>query len=407
LPEEAKPFVSDELLSWLIKPQWAPRIEAIFDHLPREIRKELIPLSDSASRCAAIMHPDHRHFCFSLAQAVKDLFNIDLAVGDLMAADIPLFLRPRIVFDDNRPQAIQAVGRWRSAVLAWEKKSIKCWDFGDIPETLILGDDPVGFPLIRYPALKESESSIDLITAATEAEAKRIHTSGVSAFVRQELEQELAWLRKNTSIDAHDRLSIGALGEVTRIFQKARSTVIEKFATPADPLCRSQQQFNEHISQAKKELAPALRRLISDLAQSGTLCATIAGKLAAVKKSSLAARNLPAVQSLLHELHSYMAVIVSDEADFDYLSNLLRYLKRLTIAMQRALNDPARYLQRMNEIHAYDDKLRLARHKPLGLKRCCRKLLEEYKISLFAQQEVKALPGTSEKKMKEMFEKIQ
>jgi hypothetical protein len=47
--------------------------------------------------------------------------------------------------------------------------------------------------------------------------------------------------------------------------------------------------------------------------------------------------------------------------------------------------------------------LRSMRDTPLSARRECRKLLEEYKISLFAQQEVKAAPGTSETKLRALF----
>jgi ATP-dependent helicase HrpA len=404
LPEEARQFVTEEMLSWLIMPQWEARIEALFERLPRETRKRLIPLSDSAERCARMLCPGHCHFCVALSQVAKNAFGIDIAVSDLMSAEIPAFLWSHVVFDDNRPQARQAINRWRSAFSAGERKSVKQWDFGDIPESVIVVDDPSGFSLKGFPALRDNGASIDLMSAVSKAEAKRLHADGVVAFVRQELEQELTWLRKNASIDGNDRLRIASLGDFTQIIQKARNAVIEKFAAPADPLCRSQQEFNAHIIRAKEELGPSLRGLITELAQSGAISASLSGNLAALKKSThAAARNLPIIKSLIDELHGYIAIVASDEADFDYLSRLQRYLKRLDITVRRAVNDPLRYSQRMNDIRPYEDQLRLGRQAPLRVRKYCRKLLEEYKISLFAQQEVKALPGTSEKKLREAF----
>jgi hypothetical protein len=54
-------------------------------------------------------------------------------------------------------------------------------------------------------------------------------------------------------------------------------------------------------------------------------------------------------------------------------------------------------------MRVYEDQLRSMRDTPLSARRECRKLLEEYKISLFAQQEVKAAPGTSETKLRALF----
>jgi hypothetical protein len=406
LPRGASQFVSDEMLSWLVEPQWAKRIEAMFERLPRETRKRLSPLSESAERCAAMLRPGQGHFCASLSQVMKKAFDLDCAAADLMHLEIPAYLRPHVAFDDERPQTKTALDRWQSAIATWERKSLERWDFGDLPESVIVVNDPAGFPLIRYPALRDGGTSVDLVAASTEAEAKRLHGAGVAAFVRQELEQELSWLRKNASVDAHDRLHLAPLGEVAQVFQKARGAVVEKFAAPDDPLCRSQRQFETHVARAKQELAPALRRLLDDMAKSGALCAGIAGRLAGLRKSSSEARKAPVVKSLIEELHAVIATVLSDEADWEYLSRLQRYLKRLDVAAQRAVDDPARYWERMAAVRDFEERLRSAQGKPLAPRRHCRKLLEEYKISLFAQQEVKALPGTSEKKLREAFEQL-
>jgi ATP-dependent helicase HrpA len=403
LPAEAREFVSDELLSWLIKPQWEARIEAIFESLPRETRKGLAPLSKAVSQCMQKLKPDHHHFCEALSQIAKDAFGINLAARDLIDAALPSYLRLHVVFDDNRPEAKRAVEHWRSAITAWEKRSLTSWGFGDVPERVILIDDASGSPLIRFPALHAHDETIDLITVASEAEAKRLHANGVAAFVQQELGQDLAWLRKNAKVDQEDRLRISSLGDISLILQKTIRAVVDKYGEPPDPLCRSQRQFLAHIAEARENLSSSFRRIMADCIQAGIICATIAGNLNAVKKTASYARKISLVKSLFDELNGYRAIIISSEADFDYLSRFPRYLKRLEITVQRALNDPMRYTERMSQVKSYEDRLRLAGHAPLRARQECRKILEEYKISLFAQQEVKALPGISEKKLLESF----
>ncbi len=403
LPESAREFVSDELLSWFIQPQWRSRIEAMFEALPRETRKRLAPLADTAAQCARLLRPDHRGFYEALSQIVKDTFGVELEIDRLPGLDIPAYLRTHVLYDDNRPEAKKGVERWRAAAAAQEKKALSSWDFGDLPVCTVLVDDPSGNPLRRFPALSDRGATVDLISCASAAQARRLHADGVAAFVKQELEQEFLLLRKNINLDREDRLAISSLGEVQEITQKSISAVIEHFGVLPDPLCRSQQQFNGLLARARELLAPSLRRLLRDLAQSGTLCASIAGMLHGLKKSNTSPRAMPVLKNLREELRAYCALIVSDEADFEFLSRLARYLKRLEITIQRALHDPLRYAQRMVEIRALEERLTIGRSLPPATRRHLRKLLEEYKISQFAQQEVKALPGTSEKKVHEAF----
>ena len=403
LPEGARNVITDDALSWLIRPQWERRIEALFESLPRETRKRLSPLADCAAICARKLRPDHRNFYAALSQTAGEAFGVDLSESALRNAAIPAYLATHAVFDDTRLEAKRAMECWRAAVAAWEKKSIESWDFGDIPESVVIVEDKAGAPLVRFPALHTTGRSIDLVTFASADEANRFHGAGVAALVEKELEEELAWLGKNSAINREDRLRTASLGEAKALSQKAVHVVVEKFGAAPDPLCRSQRQFNAHVGKARTQLSGALRALIAVIAESGELCAAIAGRLNTLRKSPPSARLSPIVKSLILELHDYIATIASDEADHAYLSNVPRYLRRLDITIQRAMNDPLRYTARMSDMRVYEDQLRSMRDAPLSARRECRKLLEEYKISLFAQQEVKAAPGTSETKLRALF----
>jgi ATP-dependent helicase HrpA len=404
LPEEAREYITVEALSWLIRPQWEQRIEAMFESLPREIRKQLSPCAQSAARCAALLRSDHRHFCVALSQTAREVFGINIQADALVNADIPTFLTVHAVFDDKRPEGKQAILHWRAAIDALGNNDITSWDFGDIPEFLVAVADDSGIPLVRYPALHADGALINLMTFASIEQARCFHGKGVAALLEKELEHELAWLGKNSSIDREDRIKVASLGDPSMLSKKAMHAVVEKYGTISDPLCRSQKRFSAHVAEARQKLSGALRGIIHVIAESGTLCAAIAGRLNALKKACPQPRQLPIVKSLILELHGYIATLASDEADYDYLSNLPRYLKRLDITMQRAMNDPLRYTQRMSEISLYEEQLHLMRMKSFTVRRECRKLIEEYKISLFAQQEVKAAPGTSEKKLREAFD---
>jgi ATP-dependent helicase HrpA len=406
LPEGAQKFISDDQLSWLIKPMWEARILAMLESFPRETRKQVSPLAQTAESCSQTLRPDHRHFCVALSEMIKKTCGIELPVASLVCSNLPTHLCVHVMFDDNRPEAKRAMQRWGQAATVYERKSLSFWDFGDIPEAVMIAPDTIGTPIIRFPALCNNGSTIDLITLSSRLEANRLHADGVAELLKQVLEHEFALLKKNSSIDREDRLAIASLGDHAAVAQKAMLAVIEHYGVLPDPLCRSQEQFNEHLMRAKEQLTPTLRRLIGDLAVSGALCASIAGNLLAIKKSRPPQHKIPVLKNLIQELNEYRALVVSDEADFEFLSRFGRYLRRLEITVQRAMNDPVRYAQRMSEVRALEDRLNANRQVPVSMRRQLRKLLEEYKISLFAQQEVKALPGTSEKKVRDAFDAV-
>jgi len=404
VPDGAQEFVSEETFSWLMKPQWRRRIEAIIESLPREVRKKLSPISDVAQRCAREMRPDHRGFYDALSQTICVTYGVDVAPCACETMIIPAFLKTHVTFDDARIEGKQALERWRGCADSWEKIPVDTWNFGDIPEYVVVADDPAGLSLYRFPALWDSGDSIGLVLCATAEEATHLHAQGVAALMARELAQDTAWLGKNASLDREDRLKLSALDAPERILKKAVAAVIEHFGAVPDPFCKSQSAFNGFVENARNRLPVALRSLIAALAQASGAAASLAGVLAAKKHSS--PRHVSLVKSLSAELRAYCAAVTSGGADYEYLVQLPRYLKRLEITVRRAMDDPLRHVQRMSLIEPYQRLLRDAKGASLRTVCDCVRVLEEYKISLFAQQEVKAAPGTSEAKVRDIFNRL-
>jgi hypothetical protein len=149
-----------------------------------------------------------------------------------------------------------------------------------------------------------------------------------------------------------------------------------------------------------------MHTVMSTLIEAGNLCAQIAGDLAAWKTKRSGALYSSSIKALSLELAGYAKKLIAEEADYEFILNLPRYLKRLAVTARRAMDDPVRHAQRMDALLPYEKAIAAMKPASKVLKGECRGLLEEYKISLFAQQEVKAKPGTSEKRLREVFAKI-
>jgi ATP-dependent helicase HrpA len=404
-PPDAEKFISQNTVSWLIKPQWEKRIEAMLECMPRDERKKISPLKNAAEKCASLMKPCHRHFCEVLSDIVNKEFDTCISADMLMNADIPVYLNTHAAFNDRSREVAVSIERWLDASSEMNKLSVTSWNFGDIPSVLEISDRSTDVPLYRFPALKAEGNSVDLVTFSSMSRATAVHAEGVAALTKKELSHEFAWIGKNSRIDRLDRLAISSIGDPDLLAMKTIDAITKEFGVPAEADCRSADVFNRHLDNARQNIPIAMRSIMTILSQSGVLAAKISGDIAAIKKSTDGTRLSNVLNYLTTELKTYIQKISSDEADHIYLRNFQRYLKRLDITVQRAKNDPMRYLQRMNSIQVYEMKLN-ASNAPLKTRCLCRNMLEEYKISIFAQQEVKAMQGTSEKKTREIFENI-
>jgi ATP-dependent helicase HrpA len=402
LPAGAREYVSDAAVSWLIRPLWERRIEALIDSLPRETRKKLSPARETAVELAAVLRPGPEHFLDALSECIKIMRDIDIPASRLMEIDIAAHLWVHALFDDERPEARRAVESWRSAFESWGKRNARTWSFGDLPLHVAIIASP-DCTLFGYPALRDNGETVDLIACASREQARTLHPKGISRLITFELGEELGWVGVQFKLDKIDRPWVASLGDPSRIVEHAVRLILDRFGSPPDPDCRTQAAFAAHVADAKKSLPGSSRALLGTLVEAGKLCASIAGNCAEWKKKRPGALYAKAIHEIGNALSEYRSLVLSEQASYDFLLNLPRYLRALDIALSRAMADPNRFFQKNAVVVPFAEMMRNAAKPPVSRIRECRIALEEFKISLFAQQEVKAAPGTSEKKLRETF----
>jgi ATP-dependent helicase HrpA len=147
---------------------------------------------------------------------------------------------------------------------------------------------------------------------------------------------------------------------------------------------------------APAPVASPKTRTLNDLSQLGSLLVATSGggkpSLAAI--ASAAAR--PA--TLAEEVASLMPPSFLDGVEFESLRQLPRYLKALTLRAERAANNPVKDAERAKAVAPYQAALARLRAAPPAISEATRRidgfrwLLEEYKVSLFAQELGTAVP---------------
>jgi hypothetical protein len=105
-------------------------------------------------------------------------------------------------------------------------------------------------------------------------------------------------------------------------------------------------------------------------------------------------------------------MLSSPDLTYDYFVNLPRYLSAFNYRIVKAYADPAKYLARIELLIPWETELVRMRHaiapdaSARGTVARYAAMVEEYKISLFAQQEVKTLFPVSEKRLRDLAESV-
>ena len=145
---------------------------------------------------------------------------------------------------------------------------------------------------------------------------------------------------------------------------------------------------------ASPKALPPKTRTLNDLSQLGALL--VASPAATKGPPPPVSTGRPA--TLAEELASLMPPDFLDGVAFDSLRHLPRYLKALTLRAERAANNPLKDAERAKAVAPYQAALARLQATPpaipdaAGRVDAFRWLLEEYKVSLFAQELGTAVP---------------
>jgi len=345
---------------------------------------------------------------------------------------IPAHLRPRIEVVGNDRKTI-GTGRdlaelrqtleqmkvkpapdnsaWVRVAKQWERSAVTAWDFGDLPERITVSENgPV--PVYAWPGLALEKEKISLRLFRTEALAREESLGGIKKLVELALSKDFTWLHRDlrelnrfdaliANLVSHDELQRTAYENLKRhvlpaeAFWPLREAEFTKAmqATRLELPGLAQKLIDQTgvILRARKEIqarcgaAPVLPtsrpKTFSDLSQ-----LSVATKDAAKPANPWA-----------EELESLLPGNFLLEIPFAQLSHIPRYLKALAMRMDRAKLNPAKEKERAAIVAPYLAKLQALREnlKPAGLKKPAeefRWMVEEYKVSVFAQEVGTAYP---------------
>ncbi len=395
--------VDTSVLDWAVPSLREERIAHLLRALPKTQRRSFMPLNEAAREIATHVHPTRRNFLEGLSAFVQQRFGVEVRPDAWPMDALPEHLRPRlqVVARDGgvlvsgrdlptiRKQATeQASGaendHWRRAVQQWERYQVREWDFGDLPEEILVADLG-GFPVRGYPALHFEGGDIQRRLFRRPEEATAALKAAVPRLAEKVLHQEVTALQKDLrSLRAHGVL-YASMGTGDELLETAWQNLRRHlFPEPAPPP-RSHQDFGEYVAQVRHKL-PGLSARLADLV------GIILQKRQEVLLSKAA---LPSRQAELAMLVPPRFLAVTP---FESLAHLPRYLRGLLVRAERAALNPLKDAEKAQRVEPYAALLRQTA-APAGSSATGRAawhrlrwLVEEFKISVFAPE-----LGTAEK----------
>jgi len=383
-------------LDWAVPGHLAEKIELLLKALPKEQRRRLIPFAETARQVAAeAALRAGRAPPPTLAEALAEILTARLGVRidarHFAERPLPEHLRVRVEVVDGRGQVLgasrdlaelqaqlgarqQETSRkaardegpaWRAARARWETAPADDWRFGDLPAEVVV-EERHGLPVRAHPGLAAVESGVAVRLFASPGEARAATRAGLRRLAESRLRYELGWLER-------DLRALRALGPLAvtlaplEDLQRDALEAIRRWVCGRDVQPLHAVEFARRIDEAKHDLRGLAPRVADRLREILTL------------RTALLAHPQP-YPGLEAEVAELLPPDFLRRLPFDRLEHLPRYLKGRLRRAERWKLDPAKDAQRASALAPFAEATR----RPGGGD--FRWLVEEFRVSLFAQE---------------------
>ncbi|RQR54007.1 ATP-dependent RNA helicase HrpA [Burkholderia sp. Bp9126] len=280
-------------------------------------------------------------------------------------------------------------------------ENLTTWNFGKLPELLEIRRR--GQTLYGYPALVDRATHCDVEVFDSPEEAARIHRAGLRRLFALQLKEPIKFLEKNLPGLREMAMQYMSLGTQDELRDQLIDTALDR-ACLQEPLPDDDASFHARRDEGRSRLnllAQEIARLVGQILAE---YAGLAKKLAQAKPFAAVHADL---QQQLSALVGKRFVI---DTPYVQLAHFPRYLKGIALRIDKLKADPARDAKQQAELQPLVQQYQRAVSQRGGVADArlaeFRWLLEELRISLFAQELRTPMP-VSVKRLVKVWESMQ
>ncbi len=431
--------VNEERCEWLVPGMLKDKIQALLKSLPQRPRSRFVPLPESAARLAETLGtPEafgHGGLTDALLKQVRDITSLDVKRADFKLDMLAphLFMNFRVVDEHGRQlgtgrnlgalkaelgaqargafQALaglklaspatpgsgsnQAPAQVNIAQRAPEKgaktaaakpaapaeQRYTAWTFGELPELMEIRKG--GQTLIGFPALIDQGDAVSIEVFDEPEVAAARHRAGLRRLFALQIKDALKYLEKNLPDLQKMAVAYMPLGTLEELRLQILDVALDR-AFLLDPLPADEFDFKRRLDEGRGRLT-----LIAN--EVARLAATILAEYAVAVRKIKDTKNAPeATADCTQQLQRLMPKRFIALTPWPQLQHFARYLKAITLRLDKYRADPARDASRLAELKPQEQRYwrLVAERKGVMDERLqeFRWLLEELRVSFFAQE---------------------
>ena len=413
--------ISPAALEWLVPGMIREKIQLQIKALPKQIRRICVPVPEFITQFLS-QNPDRNapilpQLAQAIAKTAGDIRILEQINQDEWAAfRLPehCYFNLRIIDDGGQELAMgrdliqiqQQLGKaaattFRDNTQEFERDNVTTWDIGTLPESIKFARGKQ--QLTGYLGLqREKDGRIALRLFDTNEAAEQAHRQGVIELMKLQLKEQVKDLNKGIQGFTQAAMLLKHINADT-LRDDLTQAVCDRAFIGEDELPRNEKAFKEQIKRARSRL-PAVKEALSRyLQETAAAYAELNGKLG----------KHPLTHLLRQRLQTLLAAGFATRTPWAQWPRLPIYLKAMTLRLEKYSGNPARDAAREADIQELEQ---MWQEKTDGLVKqrqpvsddlaAFRWMIEELRVSLFAQELKTPYPVSVKRLQKEWINKL-
>lgn len=423
VPVAALHLVPEKRLEWVIPGILRDKCIALVKGLPKQWRKHFVPVPAYVDKALASLKADNSGLCDALAHQLKrhtgvdvpaDCWSVD-AVDDYYRFNVQVIDEAGKVLAQGRDLRTlreryrdQLQDTLQSEDDSFERGGIEQWDFNELPETVKL--ERAGMTITAYPVLADDGNSVALSLKDNPLEAQVSSRQGAVRLAVLSMKQTTKYLRKELMKGKDLGLTVVALGKREQVVDDLIMAAVARACFTRDGefvLPRSHAGFEQCLEQGKDQVVAVAQELESLLVE--TLSTIVA-----IKKAIKTSKNALAIATAAGDINQQLSRLLYPGFLYDTPIYWLRQFPRYMKAIQQRLDKAPQQLQKdklwtheldelwqlwQNAVEREGAELVMGNPQKVEY----RWMLEEYRVSIFAQN-LKTVKPVSAKRLKKLWQ---
>jgi ATP-dependent helicase HrpA len=439
--------LSDAEIDWLVPGLREEKAALLIKSLPKALRRQVVPAPDFARAFIEAATPRAQPFAVALAVFLSRVSGSDIREADFDPATLPAYLSFNLKVVDAQGQPL-AEGRDLSALKArfadaaraafaarvdadFQREKLTDWPLDEIPVDVRAEGGARAFP-----ALYDQGTHAGLRAYADAAEAAAAHPRGVRRLLLIQIDDQLRYWMRHLKLSAEAQMAYGVVASIDALrrdliesaldrvigplcgLDSCGSDLVSRVSAPGDAKdrdtrslpqktnqgIRTRAEFQSLLARVRQELGPEVQRL----AERVDLILTAVKGL----RNALAPPLMGYATANLADAREHLNSLVHPgflrEVGFERLAHYPRYLEGLRLRIERLKRDPAKDQVKLLEVLPFWrawQRLSVARPEDREVD-SLRWLIEELRVSLFAQ-ELKTAEPVSAKRLAKLIELLE